>query len=71
MAFFGAIHGLLLLSGIYLKGANSVYLHLEPPKFQEVLFEKTKRIVQGNNVVEALGSKTDGFLSRDTCASST
>jgi hypothetical protein len=36
MLFFGDIHMFLELWGIYLKGANSVCLHLEPPKFQEV-----------------------------------
>jgi len=44
----------------------STFNHLSSRKYS---FEKTNRILQGNNVVEAPGSKTDDFLSRDTCVS--
>jgi hypothetical protein len=40
-----------------MKGASRVYAHFEPPKSQKVISFKTKPIVQGNNVVEALASK--------------
>jgi hypothetical protein len=38
---------------------------------RNVAFQKLTHISQGNNVLGAPASKTDGFLSRDTCVSST
>jgi hypothetical protein len=50
-------------------GANRVYNHLGTPKFPEVFHSKTNSIFTGNNVLDALASNTDGFLSRGTCVS--
>jgi hypothetical protein len=44
---------------------------LEMPKLQEVFNCKTNSIFKANNVLHAPSSNTDGFLSRDTCVSST
>jgi hypothetical protein len=43
----------------------------EKPKLQEVFLSKTNSIVTGNNVLDAPGSDTNHFLSRDTYVCST
>jgi hypothetical protein len=67
--FLWEVHMFLQLCWIYLFGANCAYLHLETPKLQEVFLLKTIQLSQGNNVIDAFASITNGFLSRDICVS--
>jgi hypothetical protein len=41
------------------------YLHLETPNLQEGFLAKITQLLQGNKVLEAPASNTDGFLLRD------
>jgi hypothetical protein len=65
MVCFGETHVFLQARRIGLLGANASYLHLEAPKFQEVPLSKLIQFSQGNNVLHALASNTNGFLLRD------
>jgi hypothetical protein len=44
---------------------------LETPEFRKYSFQKLTQFSQGNNVLDALGSNTDGFLSSSSSVSST
>jgi hypothetical protein len=52
----------LQLSWIDLFGSSRDYLPLETLKLQEVLLAKLNQLSQGNNVLDAPASNTDGFL---------
>jgi hypothetical protein len=60
----------LQLSRIGLFGANRAYIHFEKPNLPGVLLSKITQFSQGNNVLAAPPSNTDGCFSRDTCGSS-
>jgi hypothetical protein len=61
----------LQLSSTGLFGVKRAYLYLETPKVQEVFLSKLSQFSKENNVLHTLASNRDGFLSRDTCVSST
>jgi hypothetical protein len=70
MFFYGEINVFLQLSRTTLyvtKGPMSTLKIV----LQEVVFSKTNWPFKGNNVLHTLASNTKGFLSRDTCVSST
>jgi hypothetical protein len=69
MDFFQAVHVFLQLTQIGLYGANIHYLHLENDDLQELFHQKLSQFSQGNNVLDAPASNTDGFLLRDICVS--
>jgi hypothetical protein len=70
MVLFGDIHVFHKLRCIGLFGTNTAYLHLENSYLHEVFISKTNSVKQGNNMVDA-ASSIDGFLWRNTSASST
>jgi hypothetical protein len=39
--------------------------------YRQYSFQKLTQFSQGNNIVDSPPSNTDGFVSRDTCVSST
>jgi hypothetical protein len=59
------------LAELGLSGANRSYPHLENYDLQAVFFQTLTQFSQGNKVLDAPGSNTDGFLSRDTYISLT
>jgi hypothetical protein len=61
----------LYLRQIEIFGANRAYLHIETPLLQEGFLSKITKFSQGNNVLYAPASTTNGVLSRDTFVSST
>jgi hypothetical protein len=69
--FFGEIQVFHQLRWIGVFGAKRAYQHLETPNLQKVIFQKLTQFSQGNNLLNAPASNTDGFLLRDTCVSST
>jgi hypothetical protein len=48
-----------------------VYLHLETKICRKYSFQKLTKFAQGNNVLAAPSSNSEGFLLRDVCISST
>jgi hypothetical protein len=50
---------------------NEPFFSLENYDLQEKSFQKLTHFLQGNNVLDAAASNTDGILWRDTCVSST
>jgi hypothetical protein len=71
MVLFGEIHVFHKLRCIGVFGINTAYLHLQNSDFQEAFIPKTNSVKQGNNMVDAPASSIDGFLWRNTSASST
>jgi hypothetical protein len=71
MIFFQEIHVFLQLSWIGLSRANRAYPQLENDEWQEEFFQNLSQFSQGNKVLDAPASNTEGFPSRDTCVSST
>jgi hypothetical protein len=71
LVFFGEIYVFLELWTIGLFGGNRTYCNLKIMIFRKYSFQKLTQVLQSNNVLEAHASDTDGFLSRDTCVSST
>jgi hypothetical protein len=61
-SFFGEIHVFLQLSWIGLFGAKRADLHPEKCKIQQVFLSKVTHILQGNKVLDAAASNTNGFL---------
>jgi hypothetical protein len=62
----------------FFKSAEQAYLKQREPiptlknlSCKMYSFQKLTQFSQGNNVLDAPASKTDCFLSRDTCVSST
>jgi hypothetical protein len=53
-----------------LVGEIIAHLHLQTPMLQEVFFQNLNQFTQGDNVLDAAVSKTDGYLWRDICVSS-
>jgi hypothetical protein len=47
------------------------FLYLKNCDLQAYSFQKLTHFPQGNNAQDAAASNTDGFLSTDTCVSST
>jgi hypothetical protein len=71
MAFFQEIHVFLQLSQIGLFGTKCAFLPLNTPRDRQYSFPHLTQFTQRNKVLDALASNLDGFLSRDTCVSST
>jgi hypothetical protein len=71
MRFFWETHVLHQLSWIGLTGKKCAFLHLQNVDLQKVPLSKLTLFSQGKNVLDAPASKTVGFLSRDTCVTST
>jgi positive regulator of sigma E activity len=71
MVSFGEIHVFLQLCRIaYLEQTEPVST-LKIVIFGKYSFQKLTQFSHGNNMLEALPFNTDGFLSSDTCVSST
>jgi hypothetical protein len=70
MFLLGVQHEFLHLSSIGLFGTKIAYHLLKKLWFQGV-FLPTPEFSWGNNVVDSSASNTNGFLSKDTCVSST
>jgi hypothetical protein len=71
MVFFWDIHVNVHLSWIGLFGTKWAFLVIENSDWQELFSQKLSQFSQGNNVLDAPASGTNGFLLRDTCISST
>jgi hypothetical protein len=63
MVFFGELHVFLYISCIIIFRPNRAYLQLGNVIGRQYSFKKPTQISQGNHVVDASVSNTDGFLS--------
>jgi hypothetical protein len=70
MIFFWEIHVLLQLSWIVLPGTKWAFLTLENLIGRQSFFQKQTHFWQKNNTLDAPPANVRGFLTRDTCVSS-
>jgi hypothetical protein len=71
MVFFEEIHVFLQLNWIHLFGKTESIFTLTIESCRENTFPKVTQLSQGNNMLDAPASNTDGFLSRDSFLSPT